>query len=55
MVQQGRTREKTQHGRLHTVLVRSCDLRGEEPGTDGDADGDMLGVAAVPFLEGSRG
>ena len=55
MVQQGRTRGKAQHGRLYTVLVWSRDLRGEEPSVDGDADGDMLGVAAVPFLEGSRG
>ena len=55
MVQQGRTRGRTQHGRLHTILVRPDNLRGEEPGADGDADGGLLAVAAVPFLEGSRG
>jgi len=54
MVQQGRARGRTQHGRFHTVLVRTGDLRGQEPGGDGDANAALLGVAAVPVLEGSR-
>ena len=48
-----RTGGRTQHSRLHTLLVRASDLRGQEPGTDGDADVTLLGVAAVPVLEGS--
>ena len=55
MVQQGRTRGRTQLRGLHTVLVWSDYLRGQEPGADGDADAALLGVAAVPVLEGSRG
>jgi len=55
MVQQGRTGGRTQLRGLHTVLVRSGELRGQEPGTDGDADAGLLGVAAPPVLEGSRG
>ena len=55
MVQQGRTRGRTQHHRLHTVLVRPDNLRGQESGANGDANGGLLGVAAVPVLEGSWG
>ena len=53
MVQQGHTGWRTQHSGLHTVLVRPSDLCGQEPGADGDADAALLGVAAVPVLEGS--
>jgi len=54
MVQQGRTGGRTQHSGLHAVLVRPSELRWQEPGADGDADAALLGVAAVPVLEGSR-
>ena len=54
MVQQGHARRRTQHGCVYTVLIRPDDLCREEPGVDGDADVDLLGVAAVPVLEGSR-
>ena len=54
MVEQGCAGGRTQHGRLHTVLVRPSDLRRQEPGADGNADGVVLGAAAVPVLEGSR-
>ena len=54
MVEQGRTRGRTQHGRFHTLLVRPGGLRGQGPGADGDANAALLGVAAVPVLEGSR-
>jgi len=51
MVQQGCSRGRTQRGCFHIVLIRSDDLRWEEPGVDGDADGAVLGAAAVPILE----
>ena len=54
MVQQGHARGSTQHGCFHTVLIRSDDLRWEEPGVDGDAGTALLGAAAVPVLQGSR-
>jgi len=54
MVQQGHARWRTQHSCLHTVLIWSDDLRREEPGVGGDAHVALLGVAAVPVLEGSR-
>ena len=54
MVQQGCSRGRTQRGCFHIVLIRSDDLRWEEPGVDGDADGVVLGAAAFPVLEGSR-
>ena len=40
--------------RFNTVLVRSDDLGGKEHGGYGDANATLLGVAAVPVLEGSR-
>ena len=55
MAEQGRPRWRTQHGRFHTILVRADNLRWQESGTDGDADAALLGVAAVPVLESSRG
>jgi len=55
MVQQGRTRGRTQHDGFHTILIRSDDLRRQEPGADGDANASLLVVAAVPVLEGSGG
>jgi len=55
MVQQGCTGRRTQRSGLHTILLWSGYLRGQEPGADGDADAALLGVAAVPVLEGSRG
>ena len=55
MVKQGRARGRTQHDRFHTVLVRSNDLHRQEPGSDGDADAALLGVAAVPVLDSPRG
>ena len=54
MVQKGCARGSTQHSCFHTVLIRPDDLRWEEPGVDGDANTAVLGVAAVPVLEGSR-
>ena len=55
LVHQGRTCGRTQHRGLHTILVRSGELRGQEPGADGDADAALLGVAAAPVLEGVWG
>ena len=53
MAQRGRTSRRTQHGRFHAVLVRADELCGQELGADGDADGALLDIAAIPFLEGS--
>jgi len=55
MAQQGRAHGRTQHGRLHALLVRPDDLRGKEPGVAGDAHAALLVVAAVTLLQGSRG
>lgn len=54
MAQQGRADGRTQHGRLHALLVRPDDLRGQEPGAAGDAHAALLVVAALPLLQGAR-
>ena len=54
MAQQGHAGGRTQHGRLHALLVRPDDLRGKEPGVAGDAHATLLVVAAVPLHQGSR-
>jgi len=53
MAQQGCTHRRTQHSRFHTLLVWPGELHGQEPGAGGDANGALLGVAAVPVLKGS--
>ena len=53
MVQQGRTGWRTQYGGVFPVFVRADDLRWQESGGDGDADGALLDFAAFPVLEGA--
>ena len=45
---------RTQRGRVHTLLVWSDELRRQEPGANADARGDLLDIAALPLLQGSR-
>ena len=44
-----------QHCGVFTVLVRTSELRGEEPGTYGNAYASMLGSSAIPLVEGTWG
>jgi len=46
---------RAQRGGVLPVLVRTDDLCREEPGVDGDAYGSLLGAAAIPVLQGTRG
>lgn len=55
MVEQGRSGGGTQHGCFYTLLVRPDNVRRETFCANGDADAALLGVAAVPVLEGSWG
>ena len=55
MAQHGRTCWRAQPSGVFPIFVRANDLRGEEPGTDGDAYASMLDSSAIRLLEGTWG